>query len=213
MAVRWLVNLAYMTSEVSGRVPSEHRRPSAAGSEFDIGRFRDIITSESTASARRALMDDFNNDGLLDIVTTSWDPGQCMAFYRNKGTEPSRTRRAARLSQQYGGLNLVQTDFNNDGFLTFVVRGADHSSSGRACAQQRRRHFHRRSESGLLAPTNAITAAGPITTMTASRFVPVSGSAPIAYRNLGNGTFKEVACKPAFRANKCAARSQLARLR
>ena len=30
-------------------------------------------------------MDDFDNDGLLDIAVTSFDPTQSMAFYRNKG--------------------------------------------------------------------------------------------------------------------------------
>ena len=71
-------------------------------------------------------MDDFDNDGLLDLVVTSCDPAQAMAFYRNKGdgTFEDRTE-AAGLSKQYGGLNCVQTDYNNDGFLDiFVPRGA-----------------------------------------------------------------------------------------
>ena len=39
-------------------------------------------------------MDDFDNDGLLDIVVTSLDPTEPMAFYRNKGdgTFEDRTR-------------------------------------------------------------------------------------------------------------------------
>ena len=32
-----------------------------------------------------AIMEDFDNDGLLDIVVTSFDPTQPMAYYRNKG--------------------------------------------------------------------------------------------------------------------------------
>src|SRR5947209_8081638 len=49
-----------------------------------------------------------------------------MAFYRNKGdgTFEDRTE-AAGLGKQLGGLNLVQTDYNNDGYLDlFIMRGA-----------------------------------------------------------------------------------------
>ncbi len=39
-------------------------------------------------------MDDFDNDGLLDVVVTCQDPTESMAFYRNKATAPSdRSRR------------------------------------------------------------------------------------------------------------------------
>src|SRR5438445_335838 len=131
MGVRWLLNLAYMSlGEHPGQVPSEHRLTfESFGSEFDIGRFRDIshlVGVNRFNQAGGAVMDDFDNDGLLDIVTTSWDPGQSMAFYRNKGDGTFEERAgAAGLSKQYGGLNLVQTDYNNDGFLDlFVVRGA-----------------------------------------------------------------------------------------
>ena len=72
-------------------------------------------------------MDDFDNDGLLDIVVNLLGCRRShMAFYRNKGdgTFEDRTE-AAGLSKQFGGLNLVQTDYNNDGFLDiFILRGA-----------------------------------------------------------------------------------------
>ncbi len=129
--VRWLLNLAYMTlGEHPSRVPAEYLLTfEKFGSEFDIGRFKDIahlVGVNRLNESGGAIMDDFDNDGLLDLVVTSWDPAQAMAFYRNKGdgTFEERTE-AAGLSKQYGGLNCVQTDYNNDGFLDiFSARGA-----------------------------------------------------------------------------------------
>jgi len=42
-----------------------------------------------------AIMDDFDNDGLLDLVFTTLDPTQTMAYFRNKGdgTFENRTKR------------------------------------------------------------------------------------------------------------------------
>ena len=98
-------------------------------SEFDIGKFRDVgavAGVDRFNQAGGAIMDDFDNDGLLDLVVTSSDATQPMAFYRNKGdgTFEDRTERAG-LSKQLGGLNCVQTDYNNDGHLDiFILRGA-----------------------------------------------------------------------------------------
>ena len=98
-------------------------------SEFDIGKFRDIghlVGVNRYNQAGGAIMDDFDNDGLLDIVVTSMDPNRSMAFFRNRGdgTFEDRTRQAGLLAQ-LGGLNCVQTDYNNDGKLDiFVSRGA-----------------------------------------------------------------------------------------
>jgi hypothetical protein len=131
IAVRWLLNVAAMTlGEYPEGVPEPYRIPlEAFRSEFDIGRFTDIAARlgvDRLSQAGGAIMDDFDNDGLLDLVTTSMDPGTPMAFFRNKGdgTFEDRTR-AAGLEDQLGGLYCVQTDYNNDGWLDiFIPRGA-----------------------------------------------------------------------------------------
>ncbi len=129
--VRWLLNLAYMTlAEHPGRVTPKYLMTfDKLDSEFDIGRFKDIahlVGVNRFNQAGGAILDDFDNDGLLDLVVTSWDANQAMAFYRNKGDGSFEDRtEAAGLGKQYGGLNLVQTDYNNDGFLDlFIPRGA-----------------------------------------------------------------------------------------
>src|SRR5262249_24259116 len=130
--IRWLLNLAHMTlGEHPHRVDPRFLISLSRfyKSEFDVGVFRDIGARVGVNRLNRgggAILDDFDNDGLLDLVTSTWDPSQSIAFFRNKGdgTFEERTK-AAGLSKQLGGLNCVQTDYNNDGFLDiYVCRGA-----------------------------------------------------------------------------------------
>ncbi len=131
IGVRWLLNVAHMTlGEYPDGVPSQYRIPLAPfQSEFDIGRFTDVAPQLGVArfsQAGGAILDDFDNDGLLDIVTSTMDFAGSMAFFRNKGdgTFEDRTK-AAGLEGQLGGLYCVQTDYNNDGRLDlYVCRGA-----------------------------------------------------------------------------------------
>ena len=72
------------------------------------------------------IADDFNNDGYLDIVTSSWDLDVGLHFFESNGdgTFTDRSKDSG-LSDLTGGLNLLQTDFNNDGLKDiFVLRGA-----------------------------------------------------------------------------------------
>ncbi|MBS0201515.1 MAG: VCBS repeat-containing protein, partial [Planctomycetes bacterium] len=130
--IRWLLNLAHMTlgehpEGVDPRylISLDHYRNSPA----EIGRFRDLgqqVGVNRLNQSGGAIMDDFNNDGCLDIVVTSFDPCCPMAFFQNTGTGVFEDRTdAAGLSGQLGGLNCLQADYNNDGRLDlFIVRGA-----------------------------------------------------------------------------------------
>jgi hypothetical protein len=132
LAARWLLNLAHMTlGEHPGKVDSRYliRPDRFLRSEFDIGRFRDIghaVGVDRFNMAGGAVMEDFDNDGRLDLAVTSSEPTEPMGFYRNNGdgSFTNRTREAG-LIKQLGGKNLVQTDYNNDGRLDlFISRGA-----------------------------------------------------------------------------------------
>ncbi|HUG91246.1 MAG TPA: CRTAC1 family protein [Planctomycetaceae bacterium] len=132
LEVRWLLNLAHMTlGEHPDQVDPRYviSLEGFTNSGADIGRFRDVghlAGVNRLNQAGGAIMDDFDNDGLLDIVVTSNDPTQAMAacFNRGDGTFEDRTESAG-LAGQLGGLNCVQTDFNNDGALdVFIPRGA-----------------------------------------------------------------------------------------
>ena len=96
---------------------------------MDIGRFRDIAPALGLNRFNQsggAILEDFDNDGLLDLVITSLDPALPMQLFRNQGDGTFEERgRAAGLDKQLGGLYCVQTDYNNDGWLDiYVARGA-----------------------------------------------------------------------------------------
>lgn len=128
---KWLLNLAYMTlGKYPDGVPKEYLIPrSYFESAEDVGRFVDVAPEAGLNMYDMSgglIVDDFDNDGLLDIVTS--DFGQCapMHFFHNNGdgTFSDRTAQAG-LSDQLGGLNLIQADYNNDGCLDILVlRGA-----------------------------------------------------------------------------------------
>jgi len=127
MEVRWMLNLAYMSlGKYPDGVPKQHLIPlSAFESPESIGRFRDVAPEAGVdffSTAGGASVDDFDNDGLFDIVTSMQDLCGHMHFYHNNGdgTFEDRTERAG-LSSQLGGLNNNQTDYNNDGCLDILV--------------------------------------------------------------------------------------------
>ena len=69
-----------------------------------------------------AVVDTFENDGLLDVVTSSMDLCESLHYFKNKGdgTFVERTAQAG-LAEQLGGLNLIQGDYNNDGCMDLLV--------------------------------------------------------------------------------------------
>ena len=68
------------------------------------------------------IVDDFDNDGRLDVVTSSIDSCAPLRLFRRNddGTFTDRAAQAG-LATQLGGLNIVQTDYNNDGHLDILV--------------------------------------------------------------------------------------------
>ncbi len=128
---RWLMNLAYMgLGRYPAGVPPKYRiPPSAFRSQHDIGAFRDVAPAlgvDVLGRAGAAILDDFDRDGWLDILATSWGVRDPMSYFHNNGdgTFTDRTQ-AAGLEGITGGLQAVQADYDNDGFLdVLVLRGA-----------------------------------------------------------------------------------------
>ncbi|WP_439695062.1 FG-GAP-like repeat-containing protein [Mucilaginibacter sp. AW1-7] len=131
MESRWLLNIAYMTlGEYPQKVPKNVLIPGLnADSVAGQKPFKDIAKSLGLNVNGRAggvAVDDFNNDGYLDIITSAWDLSDPMHYFENNkdGTFTDRTEYSG-LKGITGGLNIQQTDYNNDGNIDlFVLRGA-----------------------------------------------------------------------------------------
>ena len=129
--IKWELNLAYMTlGQYPAGVPKKYLLPpSTFESTEDVGRFVDVAPEAGInlySMSGGLIVDDFENNGNLDIVTS--DFGQCspMHFFHNHGdgTFSDQTAHSG-LSKQLGGLNLIQADYNNDGCTDILVlRGA-----------------------------------------------------------------------------------------
>jgi hypothetical protein len=128
---RWLLNLARMTSgDFPGGVPEAFRLPlSELTSRVPFPRWRDLAPDlgvDVRDLAGGAVMDDFDGDGLLDLVTTTQDPCGPMKAFRNDGRGGfENVTKAWGLDTQLGGLYLVQADYDGDGRPDLLVaRGA-----------------------------------------------------------------------------------------
>lgn len=137
LRARWLLNIAHMTlGTYPQSVPPRYRVPKPALSPVSpayergnpIRKFDEIAPYAGLYAVNTAggsIIEDFDNDGLADIMTSTWHPCQPIAYYRNEGNGrfADYTARAG-LSGQLGGLNIVQTDYNNDGLAdALVMRG------------------------------------------------------------------------------------------
>jgi hypothetical protein len=128
LEVRWLLNLAHMTLGSYPRNLSAKDLILIPPSLDRLPRFPDVagqLGIDRISAAGGAIMDDFDNDGLNDIVLSSVDACEPVSYFHSEGGGNfSDWTEKAGLSNQIGGINCVQTDYNNDGRLDlFVMRG------------------------------------------------------------------------------------------
>ena len=128
---RWFLNVSHMMLRTyPDQVPAEHLiSPDLFGPERDFGRFQDIAPAlglDTHDMAGSSIVEDFDNDGLLDIMSSTAHPCGQMRYFRNDGNGSFSDRTsAAGLQGQLGGLGMMQTDYDNDGWMdVMVLRGA-----------------------------------------------------------------------------------------
>lgn len=131
MKARWLLNVAYMTL---GRWPQDVPErwridPKVFASDEPFPRFVDVapkvgLTRSDLAGG--ALVDDFDGDGRLDLIISTSDTGGQLRFYKSDGLGKFIDRTIeANLVGEFGGLNMTDADYDNDGDIdVLVLRGA-----------------------------------------------------------------------------------------
>ena len=127
----WLYNLAHMTL---GSYPAEVKKPflipeTVFNSDTVLHAFVDVATQSGVAVneiSGSVIVDDFNNDGLLDLVVSSYGLDDQIRYFQNDGNGKFSDRtHDAGLTGIVSGLNILQADYNNDGYLDFIIlRGA-----------------------------------------------------------------------------------------
>jgi hypothetical protein len=207
----WLLNLAHMTlGEYPDKVPPKFLiPPKVIDSEYDIKRFPDVARGlglDLNDLAGSVVMDDFDNDGFLDLMISGMGLREQLRLFRNNadGTFAERTE-AAGLTGELGGLNMVQADYNNDGFIdVFVLRGAWFEKQGHHPNSLLRNNGDGTfddvtEEAGLLSFHPTQTGAwfdfnndGWIDLFIGNESVPGDTNRCELFRNNGNGTFTEI---------------------
>ena len=132
LQARWLLNIAHMTlGEYPDRVePAWLIAPRTFASEYDIKRFRDVagaVGLDVKESGRRQRRRGFRRRRLSRphaLVLESCVRQLRLFHNKGDGTFTERTEPAG-LEGLVSGLNLMQTDYNNDGAAdVFILRGA-----------------------------------------------------------------------------------------
>ena len=205
--VRWLLNIAHMyAGTYPGGVPKAQLIPPTVFTSGErIGRFADVAERaglHSVSLSGGVIVDDFDGDGRLDVVVSSIDSCAPLRFFRR--TEDGRfSEQAARagLANQLGGLNIVQTDYNNDGNLDILVlRGAWETPQ--------RKSLLRNNGDGTFTDVTASSGLASVITGTQAAvwvdfdndgfldlFVGNENGPPQLFHNRGDGTFEDVAAK------------------
>lgn len=135
---RWLLNISMMQlgRYPDGVPPAWRIDPAAFRSDGDIKPFRDVAITKGIVELGRAggtVLEDFDNDGHLDLLLSHMGMGEPLAYFRGRrdGTF-TRATEAAGLEGLLGGLNMVQADYDNDGCIdVFIPRGAWYHDKGR----------------------------------------------------------------------------------
>lgn len=128
---QYLLNIAHMTlGQYPTQVPKQFRIPEKCfEGSANFPKFIDIAMNlgvDVNQNSGGTCVDDFNNDGYLDIIASSWGFDDQIKYFENdrNGGFIDKTNTTGLIGVT-GGLNLQHADYNNDGYIDFIIlRGA-----------------------------------------------------------------------------------------
>ncbi|NNE27378.1 MAG: CRTAC1 family protein [Saprospiraceae bacterium] len=128
---KWLLNICHMTL---GTYPDGVQKkylvsPEVLRSDIKFPKFFDIASGLGVGIndiSGSVVIDDFNNDYYYDILISSYGLNDQLYYYESDGESGLVDKTEdANLKGMFSGLNMVQADYNNDGYLdVLVLRGA-----------------------------------------------------------------------------------------
>jgi len=138
MTSRWLYNLAAQTLGLPvSELPEDWQIPlNLFASDVELPPFINKATATNSAItdlAGSVVAEDFNGDGLLDLMVSAWGERSQLRVLINQGDDGFVDHTASSgLSGLFGGLNIVPADYDNDGDVdVLVLRGAWLKHAGR----------------------------------------------------------------------------------
>ena len=216
LSAKWLLNIAAMTvGEYPQGLEEDELIPAEVfASEAAFPRFPDVAPAlglNRTDLAGGAILEDFDGDGRLDLLTSTSNPSEALHYNRNRGDGSFEDLSAeANLAGLFGGLNLVSGDYDGDGWTdVFVLRGAwlagERGQIPKSLLQNRsgRSFLDVTIHAGLDQVTYPSQAAGfadydldgDLDLYVGSEALPDDPFPGLLYQNQGAGTFRDVARK------------------
>ncbi len=213
LASLWLLNVAAMAiGKWPDGIPERYRmRDDAITSDEPFPRFPEVAEKyglDNPDQSGGAVIDDFDGDGDLDLITSSINPSEPLHFMANggDGTFTNRSEDAG-FAGILGGLNMVQADYDNDGDVDLLVlRGAwwgkdGHIPNSLLANDGSARFTDVSFEAGIAEPAFPTQAAnfadydldGDLDLYIGDEWEQANPSPSQLFRNNGDGTFTDVA--------------------
>ena len=134
---KWLINLAYMTiGKHPDGIPEKYliNHPNWNIERKKFPAFKDVALDLGIAHdglSGGVSLEDFNNDGLIDIFMTSYGMADQSKLFINTGKGFVDKTEESGLKGIVSGLNCIHADYDNDGNIDiFILRGAWLGSGG-----------------------------------------------------------------------------------